>query len=123
MAPGEASKPIPSPPWMSNTFGSKETSPTANRFAFETYRRFRRAERPPSACSAKMKPLESKGVVRGTLKEDGTLLVSFFNHDGYFRATWPSLKERIRRAERDKEEISFSFDRELNILKVFGGPS
>lgn len=53
-----------------------------------------------------MDTLESKGVVRRIIEEDGTLLVSFPNHDGYFRvadsANMPALKERILKAQRDK---------------------
>jgi hypothetical protein len=44
--------------------------------------------------------------------------VSFPNHDGYFRADEQALKEGLLKAQRDKEEISFTFDRELNILKT-----
>ncbi len=62
--------------------------------------------------------MESRDIVRRTIEEDGKLLVSFHKHDGYFRASG-SIKERILKAERDKEEISFSFDRELNILKIW----
>ena len=64
--------------------------------------------------------MESKDVVRRTIEEDGKLLVSFHRHDGYFRVPHSAkeLKQRILQAERDREEISFSFDRDLNILKI-----
>jgi hypothetical protein len=65
--------------------------------------------------------MESKDVVRRTIEEDGKLLVSFRTHDGYFRVpnSAKQLKQRILRAERDQEEISFTFDRDLNILKIY----
>ena len=65
--------------------------------------------------------MESRDIVRRTIQEDGELLVSFHTHDGYFRvpASAKELKQRILRAERDKEKISFSFDRDLNILKIW----
>jgi hypothetical protein len=73
-----------------------------------------------------MDTLESKGVVRRIIEEKDTLLVSFPNHDGYFRVTdsasAPPLKERIFKAQQAKEEISFTFDKKLNILKI-SGPS
>lgn len=69
-------------------------------------------------------PVESKDVVRGIIEEDGTFLVSFSGHDGYFRipdsARMTKLKERILKAQRDHDEITFSFDRDLNILQIFG---
>jgi len=72
-----------------------------------------------------MDTLESKGVIRRIIEEDGTLLVSFPNHDGYFRvsdsARMPELKEQILKAHRDNEEISFTFDKNLNILKIWRG--
>ena len=73
-----------------------------------------------------MDTLESKGVVRRIIDRDGTLLVSFPNHDGYFRAPDSTrmleLKERTLKAHRDQEEISFAFDRNLNVLQISGGP-
>jgi hypothetical protein len=72
-----------------------------------------------------MDALRSKGVVRRTIEEDGALLVSFLNHDGYFRILdcrkKPALKERIVEAQRRNEEIVFTFDRDLNILAIDGG--
>jgi hypothetical protein len=69
-----------------------------------------------------MDTLESKGVVRRIIEKDGTLLVSFPKHAGYFRvpdfAGTPEMKERILKAQRDREEISFTFDRNLNILQI-----
>jgi len=69
-----------------------------------------------------MDRLKSKGVVRGIIEEDGVLLVSFLNHDGYFRIAkgWRTtkLRERIMKAQRDGEEIQITFDRDLNILQV-----
>jgi hypothetical protein len=69
-----------------------------------------------------MDTLESKGTIRRIIEEGGTLLVSFPNHDGYFRvadsADAPALKERILEAQRNNEEISFIFDKKLNILKI-----
>lgn len=66
--------------------------------------------------------MESKGVVRRIIEEDGGFLVSFSNHDGYFEVSGSAgtreLKERIRKAHRDREEITFSFDRDLNILQI-----
>jgi hypothetical protein len=66
--------------------------------------------------------MESKDIVRRTIEEDGEFLVSFRTHDGYFRvpdsANAADLKRRILKAERDQEEVSFAFDRELNILKI-----
>jgi hypothetical protein len=73
-----------------------------------------------------MDTLESRGVIRRIIEEDGTLLVSFSNHDGYFRvpdsARMPELKERMLTAQRDNEEIFFTFDKNLNILQVSGAP-
>ena len=72
-----------------------------------------------------MDTLESKGVIRRIIEEDGTLLISFPNHDGYFlvsdSARMPELKERILKAQLDNEEISFTFDKDLKILKISGG--
>jgi hypothetical protein len=61
--------------------------------------------------------MESKGVVRRVIEKDGTLLVSFPRHDGYFRVP-DNVKERILKAHQDQEEISFTFDGDLNILEV-----
>jgi hypothetical protein len=71
-----------------------------------------------------MDTVESKGTIRRIIEEGGTLLVSFPNHDGYFRVTdqAPGLKERILKAQQNREEISFTFDNKLNILKVTSGP-
>ena len=54
--------------------------------------------------------MESKGTIRRIIEEGETLLVSFPKHDGYFRVDDPTLKERVRKAQRDREEISFRFD-------------
>ena len=66
--------------------------------------------------------MESKDVVRRIIEEDGATLVSFQGHDGYFRvpnsAGAADLKERLLQAQREKKEISFTFDRDLNILKI-----
>lgn len=71
---------------------------------------------------ATMETLKSHDAVRGIIEEDGALLVSFWSHDGYFRvldsANKAALTERILKALRDKEEISFTFDKELNILEI-----
>jgi hypothetical protein len=72
-----------------------------------------------------MDTLKSKGVVRRIIEEDGALLVSFAHHDGYFRVSGsglPELKERISKAQRDHEEISFTFDKDLNILQISHRP-
>ena len=71
-----------------------------------------------------MDTVESKGTIRRIIEEGGTLLVSFPNHDGYFWVTdqAPGLKERILKAQQNREEISFTFDNKLNILKVSSGP-
>ena len=69
--------------------------------------------------------MESKGIVRRIIEESGALLVSFPNHDGYFRvpesADMPEMRQRLLKAKRDNEEISFTFDKMLNILKISGG--
>jgi len=58
-----------------------------------------------------------QGCDTGAIEERGTLLVSFPKHDGCFRADAQALKERVLKAQGDKEE-SFSFDRDLNILTI-----
>ena len=62
--------------------------------------------------------MESKGTIRGIIEEGETMLVSFPKHDGYFRVADPTLKERVRKAHREQQEISFSFDRELRITLI-----
>jgi hypothetical protein len=69
-----------------------------------------------------MQPLESTGIVRRTIEEAEGLAVSFYNHDGYFRVP-PSdhsaaLTQKVLEAEQAKQEIAFTFDRHLNILKI-----
>lgn len=74
-----------------------------------------------------MHELESKGVVRRIIEEDGVLLISFLKHPAYFRVPQSpnmlALKERIFKAQQDKGEISFTFDKNLNILTVADNPS
>jgi hypothetical protein len=69
-----------------------------------------------------MDALESKGTIRRIIEQGETLLVSFPNHAGYFRVTdsakAPAMKERILEAQQNKQEISFIFDKHLNILKL-----
>jgi hypothetical protein len=69
-----------------------------------------------------MNTSESKGIVRRVIEQDGGFLVSFPNHDGYFKIPESDqaadLKQKIRGAQDSKEEISFVFDKELNILKI-----
>ena len=69
-----------------------------------------------------MNTLRSHGIVRRIIKEDGAFEVSFHTHAGYFRVpaspNAPALKERLLKAQGAKEEISFTFDKELNILEV-----
>ena len=67
-------------------------------------------------------PCESRGTVRKILEEDGEFLVSFPSHDGYFKIP-PSpaaaeLRKKIFTAQKEKEEISFTYDKELNILDI-----
>lgn len=64
-----------------------------------------------------MKTLESKGTIRRIIEENGEFLVSFPTHDGYFKAP-EHLRAEILKAQAEKREITFSYDRELNILKV-----
>ncbi|MBI3441961.1 MAG: hypothetical protein HY052_09235 [Proteobacteria bacterium] len=69
-----------------------------------------------------MKTLESKGVVRRIIEEEGEFLVSFPNHDGYFKVPVsdqaPVLKGKVMKSKADNKEIVFTFDQKLNILKI-----
>jgi hypothetical protein len=49
------------------------------------------------------------------------LLISFHKRDGYFRAPLSdkTLCARIKKARDQREEISFSFERDLKILSVY----
>jgi hypothetical protein len=64
--------------------------------------------------------MESKGVIRKIFEEEGSLLVSFPTHDGYFQVPLAEkdLCAKIKEARDAKKEISFTFDRELRILSV-----
>jgi hypothetical protein len=69
-----------------------------------------------------MQPLETTGIVRRTIEEPEGLAVSFYNHDGYFRVP-PSdhsaaLTQKILEVEQTKQEIAFTFDQALHILKI-----
>lgn len=65
-----------------------------------------------------MKTLESKGIVRRVVEEDGEFLVSFPGHDGYFNVPDAVLKQKILEAQEQKKEIAFTYDRELTILEI-----
>ncbi|MCE9508066.1 MAG: hypothetical protein K8R48_07115 [Alphaproteobacteria bacterium] len=69
-----------------------------------------------------MNTAESKSIVRSAAEEDGEFLVSFFDHDGYFTvppsAQAAELRKKILGAKKDGREIAFTYDRDLNILKV-----
>jgi len=64
--------------------------------------------------------MKSSGVIRGVVESQGTLLVSFPVHDGYFRLPLrdTAMCVQIRDAYDSRTEISFTFDRELKILAV-----
>ena len=69
-----------------------------------------------------MNTVESKGIVRRVIEEDGEFLVSFPNHDGYFKippsAQAPELRKKILDAKAGQREITFVFDKDLNILRI-----
>lgn len=69
-----------------------------------------------------MKTLESKGTIRRVIERENEFLVSFPNHDGYFKvppsAQAGALKEKILTAQKGNQEISFTYDADLNILKI-----
>ncbi len=60
---------------------------------------------------------ESKGVVKKIVEKDGRVLVSFPNHAGYFKLPPDMLDLAVESREKGRE-LSFSFDRELNITKI-----
>ena len=64
--------------------------------------------------------MHSKGAVRRIIEEEGELLVSFPNHDGYF--TLPpgddALKAKAVESQEKGKEVVFTFDRDLRILSI-----
>ena len=69
-----------------------------------------------------MNTVESKGIVQKVIDKNGEFLVAFPDHDGYFQvpesSLAPELKEKIFSSQNDEKEITFVFDKELNILKI-----
>ena len=64
--------------------------------------------------------LQSKGIVRNVIEKNGQLLVSFPSHDGYFHVPLGNaeLCARIIESRDKKTELSFTFDRDLQILSI-----
>ncbi len=50
--------------------------------------------------------------------DEGKFLVTFPLHDGYFHTNDRALQEIIRQAHQDGRELSFTFDRDLEILSI-----
>lgn len=66
---------------------------------------------------------ESTATVRSiTEEDDGSIWVSFFGHDGYFQIpdseNRPAIKARLTEAHNQKSEVSFTYDKDLNILTI-----
>jgi len=67
--------------------------------------------------------LESKDIVRRIVEEDEeNIMVSFLGHDGYFHVpnndSRDAVKTKLLESNRQKKEISFVYDKNLNILKI-----
>ncbi len=69
-----------------------------------------------------MTTAQSTSAVQRIRQEDNKFLVSFSMHSGYFKVPesplMPEMKERLLKAQKNNEEITFTFDKDLNILKV-----
>jgi len=70
-----------------------------------------------------MDKLQSRSVVRRIVEQGGEFMVSFHTHNGYFFVApspdAPALKERLWKSQREQEEITFTFDRNLRILEIY----
>ncbi|TAL39511.1 MAG: hypothetical protein EPN97_02295 [Alphaproteobacteria bacterium] len=68
--------------------------------------------------------IESSGVVRRIVEEDGVEFVSFRNHDGYFQlpAGDAAAREKVVQSRDLNREISFAFNKEAKILFVQDKP-
>jgi hypothetical protein len=62
--------------------------------------------------------MTAKGTVRRIVEEDGQVLLSFFEHDGYFTLADTVLREKIAAAQTARREIRFTHDRDLAILAL-----
>lgn len=64
--------------------------------------------------------IESSGVVRRIVEEDGVEFVSFKNHDGYFQLPVgdASAREKAVQSRDLNREISFAFNKEAKLLFV-----
>ena len=68
--------------------------------------------------------IESSGVVRRIVEEDGIEFVSFRNHDGYFQlpAGDAAAREKAVQSRDLNREIAFTFNKEAKILSVQDKP-
>ena len=62
--------------------------------------------------------LKSKDVVRGIVEDQNKFLVCFHTHDGYFHVEDETLRDQIRKAQREGREVAFTFDPTLKILSL-----
>ena len=60
--------------------------------------------------------LKSKGVIGRIIEDKDRFLVSFPNHDGYLHVDEQDLRDRLRKAQEEGREISFTYDATLKIL-------
>jgi hypothetical protein len=60
--------------------------------------------------------LQSKGIIRRIIEDKEKFLVSFPRHDGYFHADDQDLRDRLRKAQKEQVEVSFTYDPTLKIL-------
>jgi hypothetical protein len=56
--------------------------------------------------------------VRRVVEEDGAFLVSFPSKNGYFKVPEKNLQARIRTAMESQQDISLTYDSDLNILTI-----
>ena len=58
-----------------------------------------------------------KSIIRSIIEKDGKFFVSFPSHPSYFKIP-PAFKDKLLKAEAEKTEVTFTFDRDMNITKI-----
>ena len=62
--------------------------------------------------------LKSKGVVDHIMTYNGKFLVAFPKYAGYFKLDDPAMQEKVRQAQLEGREVSFTFDRNFKIISM-----